>query len=176
MEGRTEVSLTSDVLEHPHAWATHSIRIEERRTPEAYVVEAELPGVDPEQGLLATIENGLLILRAERSARPEGIRRPEFRYGSFSRTTRLPPGSRPEEVTAEYRHGVLTITVPLTARAGGPHVPAAGMAKSGEAEQVRGAGASGRSHQEAARRPLSTAPTYWGLAGLEVRLRSDQTT
>lgn len=119
MEGRTEVSLTSDLLERPHAWAAHPIRTEERRTPEAYVVEAELPGVDPERGLLATVENGLLILRAERAARPEGIRRPEFRYGSFSRTIRLPAGSRPHEATAEYRHGVLTVTVPVTAGEGG---------------------------------------------------------
>lgn len=96
----------------------HSIRIEERSTPEAFVVEAELPGIDPRQHVRVTVEDDILMLRAERTEKSEGVRHSEFRYGPLARATRLPKGARPREATAEYRHGILTVTVPITAMTG----------------------------------------------------------
>jgi HSP20 family protein len=37
----------------------------------------------------------------------------EFRYGTFARSVRLPAGAKGDDATAEYRHGILTITVPV---------------------------------------------------------------
>lgn len=95
-----------------------SIRIEGGSTPDALVVEAELPDVDPEHDVLVTVEDDVLTLRAGRTGNSEGTRYSESRYGSFARAVRLPKGAKAGEATAEYRHGVLTVTVPITAMTG----------------------------------------------------------
>ena len=41
--------------------------------------------------------------------------RRERRYGAFSRSMPLPPGVNPEEIGAEYRDGILELSVPLPA-------------------------------------------------------------
>ena len=52
----------------------------------------------------------------------EGPHRSEFRYGVFSRTLSLPADANPDDVTAGYADGILTVTV---------------GAKEARAEQVR---------------------------------------
>ena len=99
-----------------HPPGAHSIRIEERSSADAFVVRAELPGIDPDKDVEITVDNGMLTLRAERSARTEGVRHSEFRYGAFARSLRLPPGARADDTTAAYKDGVLTITVPVSER------------------------------------------------------------
>jgi HSP20 family protein len=99
-----------------HPPGLHSIRIEERSTDVAYVVSAELPGIDPDKDVEITVDNGMLTLRAERAERTEDVRHSEFRYGAFSRSVRLPPGARADDATAAYKDGVLTITVPVAER------------------------------------------------------------
>ncbi|WP_249938682.1 Hsp20/alpha crystallin family protein [Streptomyces mirabilis] len=37
----------------------------------------------------------------------------EFRYGTFARAVRLPAGACGEDAPAAYRHGVVTIPVPV---------------------------------------------------------------
>ncbi|GGM21756.1 hypothetical protein GCM10010129_77640 [Streptomyces fumigatiscleroticus] len=91
----------------------HGIRIEEHIADGRYVLRAELPGVDPEKNVEVTIAEGELTLRAERSEETTEKHRTEFRYGTFARTVRLPAGARGEEASAEYKDGVLTITVPV---------------------------------------------------------------
>ncbi|MDF3289578.1 Hsp20/alpha crystallin family protein [Streptomyces silvisoli] len=100
-----------------HPPGLHSIRVEERSTDDAYIVRAELPGIDPDKDVEITVDNGMLTLRAERTERTEDVRHSEFRYGAFSRSLRLPPGARPDNATADYKDGVLTITVPVSERA-----------------------------------------------------------
>jgi len=39
--------------------------------------------------------------------------RSEFRYGSFSRTVRLPAGATEKDVKATYKDGILEVRVPL---------------------------------------------------------------
>jgi len=41
----------------------------------------------------------------------EGPHRSEFRYGVFSRTLSLPADANPDDVTAGYAAGILTVTV-----------------------------------------------------------------
>ncbi|MEU1628790.1 Hsp20/alpha crystallin family protein [Streptomyces sp. NPDC020096] len=97
-----------------HAPGLHGIRIEERSTDDAYIVRAELPGIDPDRDVEITVDNGVLTLRAERTERTEDVRHSEFRYGSFSRALRLPPGARADEAMASYKDGLLTITIPVS--------------------------------------------------------------
>jgi len=90
----------------------HGIRVEEEFTDGAYVLRAELPGIDPVKDVEITVTEGVLTLRAERSAEKTEKHHTEFRYGTFARAVRLPAGARGEDATAEYKDGVLTITVP----------------------------------------------------------------
>ena len=88
-------------------------RVEDYVEDDYYVVRAELADVDPEKDVEVTVESGYLTIHAERSAKTEGRRRSEFRYGSFSRTVALPANADEDAVTASYRDGMLTIRVGL---------------------------------------------------------------
>jgi HSP20 family protein len=87
------------------------IRIEDYTEDGHYVVRAEIAGVDPAKDLDVCVGPGYLSVHAARSSRVEGKHRSEFRYGSFSRTIELPPDADPDDVTADYTHGILTIKV-----------------------------------------------------------------
>jgi HSP20 family protein len=89
------------------------IRIEDYTEDGHYVVRAEIAGIDPAKELEVSAGAGFLAIRAERSSQVEGKHRSEFRYGSFSRTIGLPPGADPDDVTAEYASGILTVKVAL---------------------------------------------------------------
>ncbi|MCW8376124.1 Hsp20/alpha crystallin family protein [Streptomyces justiciae] len=95
------------------AVGTHGIRIEEHLADETYVLRAELPGIDPAQDVEITVTEGVLTLRAERGEETKEKHRTEFCYGTFTRSVRLPAGAKGEAATAEYKDGVLTITVPV---------------------------------------------------------------
>ena len=89
------------------------IRIEDYTEDGHYVVRAEIAGIDPEKELEVSAGAGYLSIRAERTSQVEGKHRSEFRYGAFSRTVALPSGADPDDVTAEYAGGILTIKVAL---------------------------------------------------------------
>jgi HSP20 family protein len=79
------------------------------------VVKAELPGVDPKQ-VEVRVENNTLFLKGERKFEEEtnqqNYHRVERAYGSFVRSFALPASVDPEKVSAEYKDGLLTITIP----------------------------------------------------------------
>jgi HSP20 family protein len=78
------------------------------------VVRAEVPGVKPGD-VQIDVERGRLTLSGERkpTATEEGsYHRRERRYGTFSRTIRLPDDVDLEKAQASYRNGVLTLRVP----------------------------------------------------------------
>lgn len=102
----------------------HGIRVEEHVTDDAYVLKAELPGIDPDKDVEIAVEDGLLTVRAERTEETKEKHRTEFRYGTFARSVRLPAGAQDDKATAEYEDGVLTITVPVpTPKAGTRTIP-----------------------------------------------------
>ena len=88
-----------------------------RETEEAFIVEAELPGMKKED-VSVTFEDGTLTLSGERKFEEEtagsNLRRVERSYGSFSRTFRLPREIDAEGVTANFRDGILTVNIPKT--------------------------------------------------------------
>ncbi|MBD0422685.1 Hsp20/alpha crystallin family protein [Streptomyces sp. TRM S81-3] len=87
--------------------ATHGVHVEERLADGRYVLQAELPGIDAED-IEIIVAGGRLTIRAVRGGERQG--RAEFSYGHF---TPLPPGAMSDEATAGYKHGVLTITMPV---------------------------------------------------------------
>ena len=76
-------------------------------------ITAELPGVK-EEDIDITIDDGVLTLRGEKkSAREDsqtGYR--ERTYGSFERRITLPVGVDEDACSADFRDGVLTVTLP----------------------------------------------------------------
>ncbi len=86
-----------------------------RSTADALLVEAELPGMKPED-VEITVENGTLTIRAEESSdrkREEGdwvVR--EISHGSMMRTVTLPNGLEPDKAEATFEHGVLKLRIP----------------------------------------------------------------
>jgi len=79
------------------------------------VLKAELPGVDPKD-VDVRVENNVLTVRGERKldneVQKENYHRVERAYGSFSRSFTLPTVVDTEKIKADYRDGVLRVTVP----------------------------------------------------------------
>jgi HSP20 family protein len=98
----------------------HMIRVEESTEDGAYVVRAELPGIDPGKDVEITVQERVLTVHAERSEEERTKHHSEFRYGSFTRAVQLPAGAREEDITAAYDKGILTVTVPMAETAKEP--------------------------------------------------------
>jgi len=81
----------------------------------AYVLKAELPGVNKED-IKIDINNNALTLKGEKKfeekTEKENHVRVERSYGSFSRTFALSDKVDTENVKASYKDGVLEITLP----------------------------------------------------------------
>jgi HSP20 family protein len=84
-------------------------------TPNELVVKADLPDVN-EKDIDIRVENNLLTIRGERkvekSVSEENFLRVERTYGSFSRSFSLPNTVNSEAIGADYKNGVLTVTLP----------------------------------------------------------------
>jgi HSP20 family protein len=80
------------------------------------VLKAEAPGLKRED-IDLTVENNTLTIRGERkrdeAVADESYHRVERSFGPFSRSFTLPPTVDASRVRAEYRDGVLTVTIPM---------------------------------------------------------------
>lgn len=84
-------------------------------TDKELVVKAEVPGMDKED-IHITVSNGLLTVKGEKKLEKkeenEEYHCVERRYGTFSRTMRLPDEIEGDKVDATYKDGVLNIRLP----------------------------------------------------------------
>jgi HSP20 family protein len=84
-------------------------------TEDGFTLHVELPGVDAENVEVSLEENVLTIAGERRfynERDAEGFRRIERHFGRFHRAVRLPDRVDADGVSAAYRDGLLTITVP----------------------------------------------------------------
>jgi len=83
-------------------------------------LKLEIPGLN-EEDINVTLENNTLTVSGERKfekeEKEENFHRIERRYGSFTRTFRLPSSVDAEKVEAGYDKGVLKITLAKRAEA-----------------------------------------------------------
>ena len=84
-------------------------------TEEAFLLSAELPGIDRE-AIELNVEDNTLKLSGERVDRTttdsvQSFRRERF-YGRFQRSFKLPKTVDPESICANYRDGVLELMLP----------------------------------------------------------------
>ena len=91
----------------------HTMRVEEFIRNDEFVVRAELPGIDPDQDVEISITNGMLTIEGRREEKHEEKHRSEFFYGRFMRTLTLPSGVDTNLIRAEYKDGILEVTVPM---------------------------------------------------------------
>ena len=84
-------------------------------TEHELVVKADLPDVKPEE-LDIRVENNILTIRGERkfekSVNESNYLRVERSYGSFARSFSLANTVNSEAIKADYKNGVLTLSIP----------------------------------------------------------------
>jgi HSP20 family protein len=85
---------------------------------DAYVLHAELPGVDASQ-VDVSFEQNVLTIRGTKTSSFDAAKQGELRihatervHGSFERSIKLPQFVDGERISAEFTNGLLTITVP----------------------------------------------------------------
>ncbi len=84
-------------------------------------VEALAPGVDPNSLGLTVVHNNLTIsgekLQNSEQVKPEAFHRNERASGKFIRTVELPVEVNEANVKAEYKNGLLVVTLPKAEKA-----------------------------------------------------------
>ncbi|KAF3685468.1 18.5 kDa class I heat shock protein [Capsicum annuum] len=91
-------------------------RIDSKKTPEAYIFKADVPGIKKEKVKVEVAEGRILQISGERSREQEekndqwhGMERSN---GKFLRRFRLPENTKIGEIKAAMENRVLTVTVP----------------------------------------------------------------
>lgn len=95
-----------------------SVDISERDN--RYLISVEIPGVKKED-IALTQEGDRLIIRGEKKheheEKSETLHRVERSYGHFQRVLTLPQDARAEDISAQFKDGVLIVEVPRQADA-----------------------------------------------------------
>ncbi|MFI0467636.1 MULTISPECIES: Hsp20/alpha crystallin family protein [Saccharopolyspora] len=110
------------------------------RRGEEYVVEFDLPGIDPES-LEVTAEHNTLTVRAQRTATESSSSDVSYLVaerptGTFARQLQLGAALDADRVQAEYRNGVLTLRIPVAEQAKPRRI---NVDRSDEARMISGA-------------------------------------
>jgi HSP20 family protein len=82
----------------------------------SYLVEVDLPGLEKDS-INVEIENNLLTISGQRASNKEsntsnGFYQSERSFGAFKRSISLPKDALDENINADYKEGVLKITIP----------------------------------------------------------------
>jgi HSP20 family protein len=94
--------------------AGEAILVDEYREGGVHVVRAALPGIDPDQDVELTAEEGALrITVKERTGDDRDYVRRELRRSAATRSLPLPERAKPSDISASYRDGILEIRIPL---------------------------------------------------------------
>ena len=84
-------------------------------TDDALHLKLEVPGMEAEDLDIEVMANRVAISgerKSETKSEEKGITRSEFRYGKFQRVIPLPARIENTNVSAEYKDGILTLTLP----------------------------------------------------------------
>lgn len=96
----------------PGAWHP---RVDVSETEDAYVVHADLPGMGRED-ISVTFKEHVLRIEGEKvrtsDEKDKGSYRSERAFGRFSRAFTLPATVNADKISASYKEGVLSLTIP----------------------------------------------------------------
>lgn len=104
--------LRADVPSIPAAWMP---RADIQETDKEYVIDLSLPGIRKEDVKVEVKDDVLTISGEKRREKEEKGRnwlRRESSYGSFLRSFTLPEGLHSEDIKANYKDGVLSLSMP----------------------------------------------------------------
>ena len=109
MMGESEANTASD-------WVP---AVDIREDASCFTITADVPGVDAKD-IEVHAENGMLTIRGERESEKkderDGYKRIERQDGSFFRRFSLPDTADTDKIAAKTVSGVLTITIPKSAK------------------------------------------------------------
>jgi len=95
-------------------------------TKDAYVVKAEVPGVE-QKDINVSIQDQMLTIKGEKhkekEEKDEKHHRVERSWGAFTRTLALPTGVDTEKIAATFKDGLLTVKLPKAPGAKGTTIP-----------------------------------------------------
>ncbi len=105
--------LTDKTISRVYAAFEPNISINQKDN--AYIIKVDLPGMD-KSSIGIEVKGRELVLSGERkeeeNRQDKGFYRQELSYGTFSRSILLPEDAKTNQITSEYKNGVLTITIP----------------------------------------------------------------
>ncbi|NEU82847.1 Hsp20/alpha crystallin family protein [Nostoc sp. UIC 10630] len=84
-------------------------------TDDAIRLKLEVPGLEPKDINVEATPESISITgerKTETKSEENGITRSEFRYGKFQRIIPLPSQIQNDKVQAEYKNGILQLTLP----------------------------------------------------------------
>ncbi len=95
----------------PEEWGRREPSVDIQEDDKSVRVRAEIPGMSRED-LDVTFQSGVLRISGEKKEESKSAKVRECRYGYFSREIPLGENLQWDNVSAQYRDGVLTIEVP----------------------------------------------------------------
>ena len=112
--------LFDETLSPAPSWERGLLRVppaEMKETEEAIHLKLEVPGLDAKDLDVQVTENAVSISgerKLETKTEESGKTRSEFHYGKFQRVIPLPARIQNTNVAAEYKDGILHLTLPKT--------------------------------------------------------------
>jgi len=98
-------------------WSGWTPALDVHEDKDNFVVHAELPGMKREE-IEVSLHDGALSISGERKAEKKfeeaEVYRTERFFGKFQRTVTLPEAVAADRVKAQYKDGILTVTLPKT--------------------------------------------------------------
>ena len=117
-------SFFGDSVLSPATWTfKHQPAVDIRETEQSYLLDMELPGYD-EKDIEIHVDGSNLSI-ASKQEEAKDVKEPdqgswilrERRVSSFTRSFKLPENSNPEEVSAEFKNGILSMEIKKRAEA-----------------------------------------------------------
>ena len=111
--GHSELNAQTGYSEGELGWVP---RVEVRQSGNNLVIHAELPGVNENEVRVEVTDEGLVIegeRKREQESDERGWHRSEISYGQFYRLIPLPENAKLDQARANFRNGVLEVTVPV---------------------------------------------------------------
>jgi len=106
-----------DLALAPSSWRSFnwSVALDVVENDDEFVVKASLPGINPDDLEITFIDGKLTIkgeVTEEEKVEEARYHLRERRFGSFSRSIKLPSGIEAEKIDAKYESGVLELHLP----------------------------------------------------------------
>ena len=115
LQKELEMSREGEGGEGSIATAEWAPAVDIKEEPGKFVIQADIPGVKPEE-IEVSMEEGVLTIKGEKNTEAttekEGYKRVERTYGSFYRRFSLPDTADADAISAKSKHGVLEIVIP----------------------------------------------------------------